>query len=301
MLEATPKEIVERKALRINPAKTCQPIGAMYAALGIHGCLPNSHGSQGCCSFHKSHLTRHYREPIMAATSAFTEGSSVFGGGANLKQALTTIFSVYNPDMVAVSTTCLSETIGDDLPTFIRQSRESGAVPEGKYVIHANTPSYVGSHVTGWSNMTKAMVTYLSAKTDTPNHKLNIIPGYVEPSDVRAVKQLVTQMGINAIVFPDTADVVDTPKTGDFQMYPKGGTPIPDLIDTGNSTATLALGNFTSEAAATALQNKCQVPSRVLDLPIGLRATDRFVQALIEFSDVTHLSRSMMTEDGWLM
>lgn len=287
MLEATPKEIVERKALRINPAKTCQPIGAMYAALGIHGCLPNSHGSQGCCSFHKSHLTRHYREPIMAATSAFTEGSSVFGGGANLKQALTTIFTVYNPDMVAVSTTCLSETIGDDIPTFIRQARESGAVPEGKYVIHANTPSYVGSHITGWSNMTKAMVTYLSAKTDTPNNKLNIIPGYVEPSDVRAVKQLLTQMGIEAIVFPDTSDVVDTPKTGDFQMYPKGGTQIPDLIDTGNSTATLALGNFTSEAAAIALQNKCQVPSRVLDLPIGLRATDRFVQALIEFSDIT--------------
>ncbi len=43
-------EITERQALTINPAKTCQPIGAMYAALGIHRCLPHSHGSQGCCS-----------------------------------------------------------------------------------------------------------------------------------------------------------------------------------------------------------------------------------------------------------
>jgi nitrogenase molybdenum-iron protein beta chain len=42
-------EVVERHALTINPAKTCQPIGAMYAALGIHRCLPHSHGSQGCC------------------------------------------------------------------------------------------------------------------------------------------------------------------------------------------------------------------------------------------------------------
>jgi len=31
---------IDRKALTINPAKTCQPIGAMYAALGIHGCRP---------------------------------------------------------------------------------------------------------------------------------------------------------------------------------------------------------------------------------------------------------------------
>ena len=37
LLRHTPKEINERKALTVNPAKTCQPIGAMYAALGIHG------------------------------------------------------------------------------------------------------------------------------------------------------------------------------------------------------------------------------------------------------------------------
>ena len=47
MLDLTPKEISERKGLVINPAKTCQPIGAMYAALGIRGCMPHSHGSQG--------------------------------------------------------------------------------------------------------------------------------------------------------------------------------------------------------------------------------------------------------------
>ena len=60
MLNGTTAEIKERNALRINPAKTCQPIGAMYAALGIHGCMPHSHGSQGCCSYHRSHLTRHF-------------------------------------------------------------------------------------------------------------------------------------------------------------------------------------------------------------------------------------------------
>ena len=70
LLRHTPTAITERSALTINPAKTCQPIGAMYAALGIHGCLPHSHGSQGCCAYHRSTLTRHYKEPVMAATSA---------------------------------------------------------------------------------------------------------------------------------------------------------------------------------------------------------------------------------------
>jgi nitrogenase molybdenum-iron protein beta chain len=63
LLRHTPDEIKERSALTVNPAKTCQPIGAMYAALGIHSCLPHSHGSQGCYAYHRSTLTRHYKEP----------------------------------------------------------------------------------------------------------------------------------------------------------------------------------------------------------------------------------------------
>ena len=145
MLDATPKKMAERTSGgMINPAKTCQPIGAMYAALGIHACLPHSHGSQGCCSYHRMHLTRHFRDPVMASTSSFTEGASVFGGGANLKTAIKNVFEIYNPDVMAVHTTCLSETIGDDIPTIIKQSE----VPEGKVVFHANTPSYQGSHGT---------------------------------------------------------------------------------------------------------------------------------------------------------
>lgn len=106
MLDETPKEIYERKALRINPARTCQPIGAMYAALGIHNCLPHSHGSQGCCSYHRMQLTRHFKDPIMASTSSFNEGASVFGGRANFNTAIKNIFSIYNPDIVAVPPPC---------------------------------------------------------------------------------------------------------------------------------------------------------------------------------------------------
>lgn len=282
MLEATPKELIERQALRINPAKTCQPIGAMYAALGIHNCLPHSHGSQGCCAFHRSHLTRHYKEPIMAATSSFTEGSAVFGGGANLRQAFTTMYKLYDPEVIAINTTCLSETIGDDIPTLIRESRESGLIPDDKVVIHANTPSYVGTHITGWSNMTKAMVTYLAEKTETPTTQINLIPGYVEPCDTRHLKHLLKELGIEAVVFPDTSDVVDTPQTGEFHMYPKGGTTVEALRSTGDSIATIALGPEASKAAAIALESKCQVPYKLLDLPIGIAATDRLIESLME-------------------
>jgi len=299
LLRHTTKEVKERSALTINPAKTCQPIGALYAALGIHRCLPHSHGSQGCCAYHRSALTRHYKEPVMAATSSFTEGASVFGGQSNLLQAINNIFSVYEPDVIAVHTTCLSETIGDDITQIIAAAKDKKFIPEGKYVIHCNTPSYVGSHVTGFSNMVKGMVSYF-AQSGPQTKTINIIPGWVEPSDMREIKRICKMMGIKIILFPDTSDVLDCPQTGTFEFYPKGGTTIDELKLTGRSQMTLALGRVASLAAARELDAKYKVPCETLELPIGLRATDRFVDMLRRTARVD-VPASLEDERGRLM
>ncbi len=280
LLRHTTEKEIDRKALTVNPAKTCQPVGAMYASLGIHGCLPHSHGSQGCCSYHRSALTRHYKEPVMASTSSFTEGSSVFGGQANLLQAITTIFSVYDPEIIAVHSTCLSETIGDDLNQIVKKAVDDGKVPEGKHVIQASTPSYVGSHVTGYHNMLEAIVKYFPMKTDEAKRQVNILSGWVDPADMRELKRITGMMGVKTVLVPDTSDVLDTPMTGKFEMYPKGGTTIPELVSMGDSMKTLALGEWATKGAAIALDNNCKVPFDMLDLPIGIKATDRFIMAL---------------------
>lgn len=300
LLRHTPKEIVERKALTVNPAKTCQPIGAMYAALGIHGCLPHSHGSQGCCAYHRSTLTRHYKEPVMAATSSFTEGSSVFGGQANLIQAIDNIFTIYNPDVIAVHTTCLSETIGDDIPQIARKADSDGKIPWGKHVIHVNTPSYVGSHVTGFAGMTKAMVDYFSTRTGERFNQVNVIPGYVEPSDMEEIKRIAEALGVRIVMFPDTSRVLNCPQTGKHEMFPKGGVTVEALKSTGDSMATIALGRLASGPAARALDTKCKVPCEVLDLPIGLKATDTFIDTLRRIAGVS-VPEAITTERGQLL
>ncbi len=287
LLRHTTKEIKERKALTVNPAKTCQPVGAMYAALGVHGCLPHSHGSQGCCAYHRSALTRHYKEPVMAATSSFTEGSSVFGGQANLVQAINNIFTVYDPEVIAIHTTCLSETIGDDLTQISKKAHDDGKVPEGKKIIYCNTPSYVGSHVTGFSNMVKGIVDGLAEPSDDKLRTVNIIPGWVEPSDMREIKRLCKAMDIKTIMFPDTSDVLDTPNTGKHEFYPKGGATIQDIAKSGSSQATVALGPTCSSAGARALDAKCKVPPSIVELPIGITATDNFINTLRKVAGVS--------------
>jgi nitrogenase molybdenum-iron protein beta chain len=300
LLRHTSDKLAEREALTINPAKTCQPIGAMYAALGVHGCLPHSHGSQGCCSYHRSALTRHYKEPVMAATSSFTEGSSVFGGQSNLLQAVNTIFTVYNPEIIAVHTTCLSETIGDDVNQILQKARDEGQVPAGRHVMYCNTPSYVGSHITGYSNMVSGFVKYFAQNIGHRQNTINIIPGWVEPSDMREIKKIAAEMGIKIIMLPDTSDVLDAPTTGKHEFYPKGGTTISEMVSMGDSRFTLALGPFCTEDAAIKLENKCKVKFETLELPVGIRATDRFITTMSRTANVA-VPESITAERGKLI
>jgi nitrogenase molybdenum-iron protein beta chain len=276
MLKLTPKEISERSALRVNPCKTCQPVGAIYAALGVHNCMPHSHGSQGCVSYHRTFLTRHFKEPAIASTSSFTEGASVFGGGSNLKTGVKNVFDIYNPDIIAVHTTCLSETIGDDLNAFIQDLD----LPEGKLVVHTNTPSYVGSHVNGFYNMMCGFITYLSKRTGVSNGKTAIFPGFVNPGDIREMKKIAAEMKLPFTMFPDQSGVMDAPMTGNYSMYPKGGTTIPEIIGLGDCERVLALGELTSEEPANVLERACKVPHTLLPLPIGIDSTDKFIMEL---------------------
>jgi len=278
MLSMTPKEVLERSGIKINPCKTCQPVGAMYAALGVHACMPHSHGSQGCCSYHRTYLTRHFKEPAIASSSSFTEGASVFGGGSNLKASVKNIFDIYNPDIIAVHSTCLSETIGDDLKSFIQDT----PIPEGKYVVHTNTPSYVGSHVTGYANMVSGFIKYLSVKTGVSNGKTALIPGFINPGDMREIKKIAKLMNVPFTMLPDTSGVMDAPMTGTYNMYPKGGTTIPDIIGLGDCKKSIGFGEFATTLAIEDLRNKCKVPFVSLPLPIGIANTDAYVMALQE-------------------
>ena len=236
----------------------------------------------------------------MAATSSFTEGSSVFGGQANLISAISNIFSIYDPQVIAVHSTCLSETIGDDLKQIIEKAKEEGKVPLGKHVIYCNTPSYVGSHITGYANMVKGIVDYFPQTTGKKADRINIISGWIEPSDMREIKRLASMMNANFIMFPDTSDVVDSPQTGKFEMYPKGGTSITNLIKSGDSKATLAFGEFATLDAAIHMENKCKIPFEMTEIPIGISATDRFITKLSKLAEVT-IPEAITVERGRLV
>jgi nitrogenase molybdenum-iron protein NifN len=55
------------------------------------------------------------------ASSSLGEKHAIYGGGPNLKQGLLNVMSKYGPQIIGVATTCLTETIGDNVTMFVKE------------------------------------------------------------------------------------------------------------------------------------------------------------------------------------
>jgi nitrogenase molybdenum-iron protein beta chain len=68
----------KREALTVDPAKACQPLGAVLCSLGFEKALPYVHGSQGCVAYFRTYFNRHFKEPISCVSDSMTEDAAVF-------------------------------------------------------------------------------------------------------------------------------------------------------------------------------------------------------------------------------
>ncbi|OUC14059.1 MAG: nitrogenase molybdenum-iron protein subunit beta [Alkalinema sp. CACIAM 70d] len=270
-----------RTSLTVNPAKACQPLGAILAAVGFEATLPFVHGSQGCVAYFRSHFTRHFKEPFSAVSSSMTEDAAVFGGLKNLVEGLAVSYNLYKPKMIAMCTTCMAEVIGDDLQAFIKTAKEEGAVPQEFPVPYAHTPSFVGSHITGYDNMMKGILTNLTAgkKQETSNGKVNLIPGFeTYVGNLREIKRIAGLMGVDYTLLADNSDYLDSPNTGEYNMYP-GGTKLEEAADSINAEATIALQAYSTSKTREYIENEWQQKTYVAR-PVGIRGTDEFLMKL---------------------
>ena len=63
----------------------------------------------------------------------------MFGGQKNMIDGLENAIALYKPEMIAVSTTCMAEVIGDDLNAFILNTKKAGKFPMIS-LSHLHTP-----------------------------------------------------------------------------------------------------------------------------------------------------------------
>lgn len=270
-----------------NACKLCAPLGASIAFRGIEGCIPLVHGSQGCSTYIRRYVISHFKEPIDIASSNFSESSAVFGGGDNLKTALDNVIRQYGPEAIGIASTCLSETIGDDVRLYLDQYRKSKKGERMPAIIHASTPSYRGTHMEGYHEAVRAAVEALASPGERDG-RINLIPGFLSAEDLRHLKEILTAFGAPFTMLPDYSETLDGEAWADYQKLSRGGTAIESIRKMGRAIATIQLGRSLEglKTAASYLQEKFGVPTVTCGLPIGIRENDAFFEALGSASGV---------------
>jgi nitrogenase molybdenum-iron protein NifN len=274
-----------------NPCKACAPLGATLVMRGIAGAIPFLHGSQGCATYMRRYLISHFREPMDIASSGFSEASTIFGGGANLHQGLGNVTSQYHPSLIGIATTCLTETIGEDVHGLLhdyRSKRAGGA--ESPLLVHVSTPSYSGTHIDGFHDAVRAVVEQLAEADVSPsayiNDYVNIFPGMVSSEDLRFLKEVAADFAMPITLFPDYSETLDGPSMVRYNKIPEGGTPIASLRATPSAKASIEFGRTlrTKKTAASYLQERFDVPAKRIGLPIGVQESDLFFAAMERLS-----------------
>ncbi|MFZ5587122.1 MAG: nitrogenase component 1 [Thermodesulfobacteriota bacterium] len=272
-----------------NACKLCMPMGACLAFKGVEGCVPFLHGSQGCATYMRRYLISHFREPVDIASSSLGEKEAVFGGGPNLKQGLVNVINKYQAKLVGVATTCLTETIGDDVPALVRefnrQARVEGSSCGPPPIVTVSSPSYGGSHLLGFHRAVAALVEQLADGPGPRHDGINLLPGLVSPADLRYLRELAEDFGLTAAILPDYSQTLDGVASAEYQLIPDGGTPLAAIRAMGRAAATLELGrSLEGLASAGRILERAGVPLVSLAAPIGLRESDRLMAALERLS-----------------
>ncbi|MBC2582418.1 nitrogenase cofactor biosynthesis protein NifB [Clostridium sp. DJ247] len=287
--------------LNINPCKMCMPMGAVLAFKGIEGNMVIIHGSQGCSTYIRRHMATHYNEPIDIASSSLTENGTIYGGTKNLKAGLKNLVKLYNPTTIGVVTTCLAETIGEDISRIVREfyeeEKDNEDIKDLK-IITVPTPGYGGTQAEGYYRALRKTVEQLAVKTEATG-KINIIAANLNPGDIRNIKNILQQFGVGYTILPDVSDTLDAPHDKEYGRLPKGGTKIEDIAKMSGAVATIEMGMTAAEedSPGVYLQQEFGVPFYKCGSPIGLRNTDEFI-ALISKVTGKPIPESLAAERG---
>ncbi|MFI3189332.1 nitrogenase molybdenum-iron protein subunit beta [Crenothrix sp. D3] len=294
-----------REALTVNPAKACQPLGAVLCALGFEKTMPYVHGSQGCVAYFRTYFNRHFKEPVACVSDSMTEDAAVFGGQKNMMAGLENCKALYKPDIIAVSTTCMAEVIGDDLNAFINNSKNAGHIEQDFPTPYAHTPSFVGSHTTGWDNMFEGMIKYFTRTTMADkvvgsNGKINLVPGFeTYLGNFRVMHRMMKEMGVGYTLLSDPSEVLDTPADGTFRLY-AGGTTQDEIKDAPNAIDTLLLQPWQLDKTKKYIKDTWHQPVSAINIPMGLAWTDEFLMKVSELTGKP-IAASLELERGRLV
>ncbi|TCS39721.1 nitrogenase iron-molybdenum cofactor biosynthesis protein NifN [Reinekea marinisedimentorum] len=277
-----------KKPLADRPLKTSQATGASLASMGIEGCIPLMHGSQGCGAFAKVFLIQHFREPMPIQNTAVDQIAAVMGADDNIAQALQLLCEKHNPQAITLMSTGLTELQGCDLERNVRDFYK--AYPEFSHVkiITVSSPDFIGSLQSGFAATVDAYVKTLN-KTQPVGEKvanqINVLcSSALTTADVEILKGYTESFGLEAIFVPDLSSSLDGHlEEDDFSPTSTGGCHVADISAMYKSAATFVIGESLFKTG-TWLEQQFNIPCFKFAHLMGLEATDEFIFQLAQLT-----------------
>lgn len=283
-----------------NACKVCTPLGACIAFKGIKGCISLVHGSQGCSTYIRRYLISHYKEPVDIASTNFSIDATIFGGNKNFTQGLDNIISQYKPEVIAICSSCLSETIGEDLNLLLNEYKRNSVHVHLPHFIAVSTPSYQGTHMDGFHDAVSVSVSSIlnGSEPGIKGNFINIFPGFLSTQDIRYLKEILDDFGLTGIIFPDYSETLDNPIWHDYFKIPPGGTPIDDIKKMHLAKASIEFGDVFNKGniigkikefksiptAGRYLKDRYNTDLYSQSIPIGINLTDALFRTLSRIS-----------------
>ncbi len=283
-MEKSTKQPYQVKNVNENPCNMCMPMGGILPFKGIEEAMVIIHGSQGCSTYMRRHMAEHYNEPVDVASSSLNEKGTIYGGSHNLKLGLDNVRQVYQPKIVGVLSTCLAETIGEDMERIAQEYLKEKDI-EGYPIVPVPTPGYGGTHSEGYWMALRKIVEKLAVQT-TPHKKINIIVSAISPADIRELKRILELFSLEYILLPDYSYNLDRPYEKPYTKLTSQGTKLAEIAEMAGARATLELGVAVSNSLSPGkyLEEQYDVPLYRLPMPVGLENTDQLIEVLASLS-----------------
>lgn len=245
---------------------SCALGGALTTIAAIPKAVPIVHASGGCAAALSStyNLSAGYRGVgycggNMIPTSNISQSNIVFGGEDKLVGQIESTIKYVKGDIYIVVTGCQTEMIGDDSVGIA--SRYS------KYnVIGVNTPGFMGNTLRGYDEVLSALIREVVEKKDNKEERtinlLGVVPGHdvFYRGNIAYIKELLGKVGIKVNTF-----------FGDGESVEK-------IKNYGSAALTVVLSVTAGQLAAKTFETEHQIPYVTTDLPIGPKASERFLR-----------------------
>ncbi len=255
-----------------RPRYTCSLGGATFAVNALPGGIPILHAPAGCAgSFAWAQNGGSALQvggncgSLSIPSSNLQESEVVFGGEARLRQQVKNTLAVVEGGLYVVLTSCVTEIVGDDILSVVRDFKASG-VP----IVGAKTGGFKGNAYHGYDIVLQALFRdFLEPRKPKVHGKVNVwgIAPYLDPfwrGNLLGVRRLLQSLGLEVNSFFTLEDSLEA------------------IRNAGEAELNIVVSDVYGVEAAGYFEEHHGTPFLSTSLPIGPSASSAFLEAVAE-------------------